>query len=255
MTLAIDQFMCREDNFGVLVHNPETGTTIAIDAPELAPIEARLKANGWRLNHILTTHHHPDHVEANVALKRAWNCTITGPVGEADRIPGIDATATGGDTLTIGGVEIRVLDTPGHTLGHITYWLPDAKVAFTADALFSLGCGRILEGTSEMLWESLERIAALPDDTAIYCGHEYTAANARFALTIEPENAALQKRAAEVSALRADGKPTLPTTIGLEKATNPFLRAREPGIRKRLGMENASDAAVFAEIRKRKDNF
>ena len=255
MALIIDQFICRSDNFGVLIHDDEARVTAAIDAPEFGPIKERLDARGWTLDHILTTHRHEDHVEGNLALKKAFGCTIIAPERERDQVPGADSAVKGGDTFTFGSFEVRVIDTPGHTLGHISYWMPGAKTAFTADTLFALGCGRIFEGTPEMMWASLQKLAALPDDTVVYCGHEYTEANARFALTIEPENAALVSRAEEVSRLRAAGKATLPTTIGLEKKTNPFLRAAEPAIRARLGMETAPDAAVFAEVRRRKDSF
>jgi len=255
MALIIEQFFCRSDNYGVLIHDPDAGLTASIDAPEEKPIRDALAAKGWRLDRILTTHHHGDHVQANLPLKTTYGCTIVGPAGEADRIPGIDELVKGGDTFTFGGFAVHVIDTPGHTLGHISYWLPSAGVAFVADTLFALGCGRVFEGTPEMMWDSLLKLRALPDETRIYCGHEYTEANARFALTIEPDNADLVARAEEVKRLRAAGKPTLPTTIALEKATNPFLRADTPGMGARLGMADAMPAAVFAEIRRRKDNF
>lgn len=255
MTLVIDQFICREDNFGVLLHDAETNRTAAIDAPDEGAVRAHLDRHGWRLDEIFTTHHHVDHVESNLALKAAYGCRITGPAGEADKIPGIDRAIKGGDAFTFGGETVNVIDTPGHTIGHVSYWLPETGAVFTADALFSLGCGRIFEGTAEMLWTSLTRLAALPGETRVYCGHEYTLSNGRFALTIEPDNAALVARVAEVERLRAEGKPTLPTTIALEKRTNPFLRADEPGIRARLGMAGAGAAAVFGEIRRRKDTF
>jgi hydroxyacylglutathione hydrolase len=255
MALIIEQFFCRSDNYGVLIHDPVAGLTASIDAPEEKPIRDALAAKGWRLDRIFTTHHHGDHVEANLPLKATYGCTIVGPAGEADRIPGIDETVKGGDTFLFGGFEVRVIDTPGHTLGHISYWLPTAGVAFVADTLFALGCGRIFEGTPQMMWDSLLKLRALPDETRIYCGHEYTEANARFALTIEPDNADLVARAKEVTRLRAAGKPTLPTTIGLEKATNPFLRADAAGMGARLGLADAASAEIFAEIRRRKDNF
>jgi hydroxyacylglutathione hydrolase len=255
MALAIEQFTCRSDNFGVLIHDPESGLTASIDAPEEAPIRARLAEKGWRLDHILTTHHHGDHVEANLALKSAYGCAITGPAAEAARIPGLDRAVGEGDTVAFGAVAIEVIETPGHTIGHISYVIPKAGVAFVADTLFAMGCGRVFEGTPEMMWSSLEKLLALPDATDIYCGHEYTLANARFALTIEPGNADLVARAKEVEALRAAGKPTLPTTMAIEKRTNPFLRVDEPAIRATLGMADATPAEVFAEIRKRKDNF
>jgi hydroxyacylglutathione hydrolase len=255
MALQIEQFMCRSDNFGVLVHDPEAGVTAAIDAPEFGPITDHLARRGWNLTDIFVTHHHGDHVEAILPLKQAFQCRVTGPAAEADRIPGIDRQVRGGDRFAFGGTEVEVLDTPGHTLGHISYFIPKAKVAFTADTLFSLGCGRVFEGTPAMMWESLGKIMALPDDTSVHVGHEYTQANARFALTIEPDNADLVARAREVDALRAAGRPTLPTTIGQERRTNPFVRADVAGIARNLGMEGAPAAEVFAEIRKRKDHF
>ena len=255
VALIVEQFTSRSDNFAVLIHDAATGLTAAIDAPETAPIEAKLKEKGWRLDHIFTTHHHADHTEGNLPLKAEYASTITGPAGEADKVPGIDRRVKGGDHFMFGDREVRVIDTPGHTLGHITYYLPDAGVAFVGDTLFAMGCGRVLEGTAEMMWASLERLRALHDDTQIYCGHEYTETNARFALTVEPDNAELAARYAEVKRLRAAGKPTLPTTIGLEKRTNPFLRSREPTLRANLGMEHASPAEVFAEVRARKDRF
>jgi hydroxyacylglutathione hydrolase len=255
MTLIIDQFPCRSDNFGVLIHDTESGLTAAIDAPEFDPIKHHLAERGWKLDQILVTHHHVDHVEGLLPLKQAYGCTVIGPAGEADKIPGLDRTVKEGDVLAFGAYEIEVLDTPGHTLGHISYYIPAAKVAFVADTLFALGCGRVIEGTMPMMWGSLEKLLALPDDTSVYVGHEYTQANARFALTIEPSNPDLVVRAGEVDALRADNKPTLPTTIGLEKRTNPFLRVDAPAVRDLLGMPDAPAADVFGEIRTRKDNF
>ena len=255
MTLIIDQFPCRSDNFGVLIHDTESGLTAAIDAPEFDPIKHRLAERGWKLDQILVTHHHVDHVEGILPLKQAYGCTVIGPAGEADKIPGLDRTVKEGDVLDFGAYKIEVIDTPGHTLGHISYYIPAAKVAFVADTLFALGCGRVIEGTMPMMWSSLEKLLALPDDTAVYVGHEYTQANARFALTIEPSNPDLVARAGEIDALRADSKSTLPTTIGLEKRTNPFLRVDVPAVRELLGMPDAAAVDVFGEIRTRKDNF
>src|SRR5215211_6151351 len=255
MPLMIEQFACRSDNFGVLIHDPDASVTASIDAPEFGPIKDHLAKRHWKLDRILTTHHHGDHVEANLPLKQAFQCSVTGPAGEADKIPGIDTRVAEGETVEFGTFEVRVIDTPGHTLGHISYYIPAAKVAFVADTLFAMGCGRLLEGTPEMMWNSLEKLLALPDDTVIYCGHEYTQANARFALTIEPENRDLVARAQQVDERRRAGQPTLPTTIELEKRTNPFLRVNEPDIRRRLAMENALPADVFGEIRRRKDKF
>lgn len=253
--LEIDLFACRSDNFGVLLHDPVTGATASIDAPEEGPIRDALARRGWTLSHIFTTHHHNDHIEANLALKERFGVTIIGPAPEASRIPGIDRTVDGGDSFEFAGRRVEVILTPGHTLGHICFHLPDDKLLFAADTLFALGCGRLFEGTPAQMWDSLSKLGALPDNTTVYFGHEYTLSNARFAKTVDPDNAALLTRVAEIEALRTAGAFTAPTTIGLEKATNPFLRAADPAIRGHLGMEAASDAEVFAEIRARKDRF
>ncbi len=253
--IEIRQFVCRGDNFGVLVHDKDSGTTIAIDAPEEAPILAELTKAGWNLTHILTTHHHGDHVAANEALKARFGVEIIGPEKERAKIPGIDRSVSGGDTFELGGIRVEAIDTPGHTLGEISYYLPDTKAVFAADALFSLGCGRLFEGDAAMMWESLKRLRALPDETMLYCGHEYTATNARCANDVDPDNSALQERAQEVAALRADGKPTLPVSLGREKKTNPFLRADDPALMKAMGMTDAEPAAVFAAIRKKRDQY
>jgi hydroxyacylglutathione hydrolase len=253
MTLMIEQFMCRTDNFGVVIHDPDSDVTASIDAPEAAPIEATLARHHWNLTHVFVTHHHADHVEGILPLKERYRAPVLGPAGDA--IPGRDEIVRDGDAFYFGTHEVRVLGTPGHTLDHITYWIPAEKVAFVADLLFAIGCGRVIEGTYPMMWHSLEKVLAMPDDTDLYCGHEYTQANARFALTIDPDNPDLIQRAKIVDERRAAGKPTLPTTVLLEKQTNPFLRVNNRDIRRRLNMENATPAEVFAEIRKRKDNF
>ncbi|MBD0417266.1 hydroxyacylglutathione hydrolase [Oryzicola mucosus] len=255
MTVRIEQFLCRSDNFGVLMHDATSGETAIIDAPEEAPILAAIARTGWTPTMILTTHHHADHVEANLALKKRFKLRIVGPEAERDRIPGIDDTVEQGSIIPFGDEEIDVIFTPGHTAGHVSYHLPQSKVAFTADTLFALGCGRLLECAPPVMFESLQKLAALPADTTVYCGHEYTLANARFALTVDPDNVQLRERAARIEALRAENRLTLPTTIGEELETNPFLRWADPAIRKHLGMEGATDVEVFAEIRKRKDNF
>lgn len=255
MTLEIIQFPCLSDNFGVLIHDAASGKTAAIDAPETAPMLKVLAEKNWSLTDIFTTHSHHDHVDANLALKERYRCKITGPKNEASRIPGIDKTVSGGESFEFAGHRVEVIDCPGHTLGGISYYLPDTKVLFAADTLFALGCGRLLEGTPDDMWGSLSRLMALPDDTAVYCGHEYTLANARFALTVDPDNAELVARAATIKQMRDRGEATLPSTIGLEKRTNPFLRPHDAKIRKLLGMESATDVAVFAEIRHRKNVF
>jgi hydroxyacylglutathione hydrolase len=251
--LDIHQFPCLSDNYGVLIRDAEAGVTAAIDAPDANQVAAALKEKGWRLTHILTTHHHGDHTAGNLALKADTKCTIIGPRGEAAKVPGIDKQVGEGDTFKFGSFEVRVLDTPGHTAGHITYLIPSAGVAFVGDTLFAIGCGRVIEGNAQMMWNSLQKLMALPKETQVYCGHEYTQSNAKFALTIEPENAALVRRAKEVDQLRAAGKPTLPTNIGIELETNPFLRPGAPAIQQRLGLAGKPEWQIFGEIRERKN--
>jgi len=251
--LQFHQFMCRSDNFGVLVHDPDAGVTATIDTPEVAAIEAALAKTGWKLTHILNTHHHGDHTEGNLPLKEKYGCTVVGPRAEAAKIPGLDVAVGEGDVYKLGGYDVRVIDTPGHTAGQVNYYIPKAKVVFTGDTLFSLGCGRLFEKGADAMWPALEKLSKLPGDTMVYCGHEYTQSNAKFALTIEPENVALQKRAEEVAALRAAGKPTLPVRLDLELATNPFLRPSSPAIQARLGMTGRPLWEIFGEIRARKD--
>lgn len=255
MTLEIIQFPCLSDNFGVFIHDTASGKTAAIDAPETAPMLKVLAEKNWSLSDIFTTHWHHDHVDANLALKERYRCKITGPKNEASKIPGIDTTVSGGQNFAFAGHRVEVIDCPGHTLGGISYYLPDQRVLFAADTLFALGCGRLLEGTPDDMWASLSRLMALPDDTALYSGHEYTLANAKFALSVDPDNAELVARAATIKQMRDRGEATLPSTIGLEKRTNPFLRPHNAKIRKLLGMESAPDVAVFAEIRHRKNIF
>lgn len=251
--LDIHQFPCLSDNYGVIIRDAEAGAVASIDAPDAQAVKNALADKGWRLTHILVTHHHADHTGGNLELMRDTGCTIIGPRAEASRIPGIETQVGEGEALEFGAFQVRILDTPGHTAGHISYHLPDAKVAFVGDTVFAMGCGRVIEGTPEMMWNSLSKVMKLPPDTELYCGHEYTLSNAKFALTIEPDNAALQRRAREVEALRATGKSTLPTRLDRELDTNPFLRPHVPAIRKRLGLEGAPDWQVFAEIRERKN--
>ncbi|WP_185983720.1 hydroxyacylglutathione hydrolase [Aureimonas mangrovi] len=253
--IEIRQFMCRSDNFGVLVHDAAGGQTIAIDAPEEGPIVAALEKEGWTLTHILTTHHHGDHVEANTALKQRFGVEIIGPKGEADRIPGIDRTVSGGDGFAIGAIDIEVIDTPGHTLGSVSYYMPQAEAVFAGDALFSMGCGRLLEGDAAMLWESLQKLRALPEETMLYCGHEYTAKNAAFAVEVDPANTRLRERVRQVEEERVAHKPTLPVSLKKEKRTNPFLRVDDEDLAAELGMDVSDPVAIFTELRKRRDVF
>jgi hydroxyacylglutathione hydrolase len=249
------QFMCLEDNYGVIIHDSVTGATASIDAPDADAVEKQLKKFGRQLTHIFTTHHHADHVQGNMMLKEHYGCKIIGPKAEADRIPGIDIQVSGGEKFMWSNREIFVHDCPGHTLGHIAFSIPDEFSLFAGDTLFSVGCGRVLEGTLEQMYKSVNQFKTLSTSTYVYCGHEYTEANVKFALTIEPENKALQNRFHAVAAMRARGEMTCPTTIGEELKTNPYLRCDSPEIRKNLGMETATDAEVFAEIRTRKNNF
>jgi len=246
-------FPCLSDNFGVLIHDPASGATASIDAPEAAPVEAALRQAGWRLTDILVTHHHNDHTAGIGELKARHKCRVVAPRGEAQRIAHVDETVVEGDKVKVGALEGSVIETPGHTIGHISYFFPADKLAFVGDTLFSIGCGRVIEGTPEMMWNSLLKLRNLPDDTRFYCGHEYTAANIRFAKTIEPNNKALVAREAEVSKLIASGKPTIPATIAAEKAANPFLRADDAEVANAVGLADSPAWKVFAEIRERKN--
>ncbi|MDF1608061.1 hydroxyacylglutathione hydrolase [Hoeflea sp. YIM 152468] len=254
-SLMIEQFTCRQDNFGVILHDPLTGETASIDAPDGTLIAAELRQRNWRLTSLLITHHHADHVEGIAALTQAYAPEVFGPAAEAGKIQGLTSTVGQDDSFEFAGRTVKVISTPGHTAGHICYYIPDEELLFAGDTLFALGCGRLFEGSPQDMLGSLQRLAQLPDETRIYCGHEYTQSNGRFALTVDPDNDELVKRMEEINDLRSERLPTLPTTIGFEKRTNPFMRAADPSIRKHLGMENASDLEVFAELRRRKDSF
>ena len=251
--LEVHQFPCLSDNYGVILRDPASGAVATIDVPDAAAVRNALGEKGWSLTHILVTHHHWDHTQGVEEIKRETGAKVIGPAGEADKIPGLDSAVGDGETFRFGEYDVEVTATPGHTAGHIILHIPAANVAFVGDTLFAMGCGRVNEGSMDQMWESVSKVSALPEQTALYCGHEYTVANARFALTVDPGNDALKARAKHVEALRADGKPTLPTSVGEERATNPFLRAADPAIREHLGMTDATDSAVFAEIRERKN--
>ena len=248
-------FMCRSDNYGVLLHDSATGATASIDAPEAAPIEAALTATGWKLTDILVTHHHADHTDGIMALKSKYKCRVVAPAGEAAKIPGVDETVREGDKVKVGNLTGNVIETPGHTLGQIVYWFHADNLLFAADTLFSVGCGRVIEGTMDQMWGSMLKMRDLPDETKIFCGHEYTAANIKFALSVDKGNKDLLARAHQAAKQLAAGEPTIPTTIGEEKKTNPFLRASEPSLAAAIGMAGKPANEVFAEVRERKNKF
>jgi hydroxyacylglutathione hydrolase len=248
-------FLCLKDNYGVLLHDSDTGATASIDAPEAGPVQAALDETGWRLTDILVTHHHADHTGGIEALKARHKCRVVAPTKEKSKIPAVDETVNEGDTVKVGNLAANVIDTPGHTLGHITYWFPDDHLAFVGDTLFSIGCGRVIEGTPAMMWRSLDKLRDLPNETQVYCGHEYTASNVRFALTVDADNPVLAARAAAVEQQIAEGLPTIPVAIGDEKLANPFLRADVADLAADIGMAGRPPAEVFAEIRGRKDRF
>lgn len=255
MPLEIVQIPVLNDNYVYLLHELRSGAVGVVDPAVHEPVLAELNRRDWKLTHILNTHHHPDHVGGNMALKEATGCTIIGPQADAARIPGIDTVVADTDSIHLGQEVARVFDVPGHTRGHIAYWFADSQALFCGDTLFALGCGRLFEGTPAQMWDSLSKLRGLPDDTRVYCAHEYTESNARFAVTIEPGNETLHQRYHRIKEMRAAGKPTVPSTLGEEKATNPFLRPMSDNIRLHLGMADADDVAVFAETRRRKDSF
>jgi len=251
MTLTVRQFPCLSDNYGFLIRDDATGKTGCIDTPDAAAILAELKRAGWGLDLILNTHWHADHAGGNAEIQAATGCQIVGPA-EVTRIAPLDRTVVGGDVVELGETRFGVIETGGHTLGHIAYFDDADRIAFVGDTLFALGCGRMFEGQPQQMWASLSRLAALPDETRVYCAHEYTASNARFALSVD-QDPALKARAEQVFAARERGEPTVPTTIALEKATNPFLRA--PLLAAAVGKASAPDYEAFAAVRAAKDNF
>jgi len=249
MPLAVRQFPCLADNYGFIIRDEASGRTACIDTPDVGAILAALEREGWKLDFIFNTHWHPDHAGGNAEIKAVTGATIVGPAA-VTRIAPLDRTVVDGDVVELGETRLQVIDTGGHTLGHITYFDADDHIAFVGDTIFALGCGRLFEGTPQQMWASLNRIAALPDDTTVYCAHEYTASNARFALSVDPDPA-LKRRAEAVFAARERGEPTVPTTIALEKATNPFLRAPHLA----LGRSAKADYEAFAAVRAAKDVF
>ncbi|MCF2521586.1 hydroxyacylglutathione hydrolase [Bradyrhizobium sp. G127] len=253
MTAEIRLFPCLSDNFGYLIHDPVTKATASIDAPEAGPIIKALQREGWTLTDILVTHHHADHVGGIAELKTKYNCRVVAPFDKGTAIAQVDERVKEGDTVKVGNLAARVLETPGHTLDHISYVFDADRALFCADTLFSIGCGRVFEGTYPMMWDSLLKLRALPNDMRVYCGHEYTASNVKFALGIEPNNPALKARAEEVAKLRAANQPTIPTLIRDEKEANTFLRADVPAVAAAVGLPGKSPAEVFGEIRERKN--
>jgi len=253
--LEIELVPCLKDNYAYLAFDRTEGVCGVVDASEAEPVKRALEARGLKLTHILSTHHHMDHVGGNLALKQAFAVPVVGAAKDAARIPGIDIGLKEGETFSLGSHVARVLEIPAHTSQHIAFWFDADRAVFTGDTLFAMGCGRLFEGTPEMMWSSLSKLMRLPDDARVYCGHEYTEANGRFALTVEPNNPDLQRRMEEVRARRKESLPTIPSTMGLEKKTNPFLRADSRELRRTLGLENASNVEVFAETRRRKDVF
>lgn len=254
--LTVELISAFQDNYIYLLREPNSDVVGIVDAGDAVPAIAELERQGLTLTHIFNTHHHPDHVGGNDALKARFpQAVLVGPKSETARIPGMDVTVADGDKVDFGTLSFKVIEVPGHTTGHIAFWTERGEAVFSGDTLFAMGCGRMFEGNAAQMWNSLSKLKWLPSVTRVYCGHEYTMTNARFALTVDPDNETLAKRAAEVESLRAGGKPTIPSTIGLENETNPFFRADEPAIAEAVGMQGADPVAVFAEIRLRKDNF
>jgi hydroxyacylglutathione hydrolase len=255
MPAAFHTFACRTDNIGVLIHDEATGQVASVDVPEASAVERALRDKNWRLTHIIVTHRHLDHIEGIPELKAKTGARVIAPRKAAAQVPEADELVAEGDKVKIGQLTASVLDTPGHCADHISYWFQKDNALFAGDTIFTLGCGRVSEATPSVLWSSLQRIAALPNETRIWSGHEYTLSNARFAISVDGENEALKARYPEIEKLRAEGKLTVPTTLAEEKATNPFLRAGDPKVQKAVGMAGADASAVFAELRERKNRF
>ena len=255
MPIVVITVPCLSDNYAFIIGDTKTGMATVVDVPEAAPINAAIQNKGWIVTQVFLTHHHADHVMGLAELNKADDAAIIGAAADQHRLPPLTQAVSDGDIIQLCGQDAQIFDVSGHTIGHIAAYLPSIKHVFTADSLMALGCGRLFEGTAAQMWTSLLKLRALPDDTVVCSGHEYTAANAKFALTIEPDNSRLTSRVTAITAARAAGLPTVPSDLGLEKQTNPFLRADDPALKATLGMHAASDSDVFAEIRSRKDNF
>ena len=255
MPLDIVTIPCRSDNYAYLLRDQATGKVAVVDVPETGPVMEALQSRSWGCDLVLITHHHDDHIAGVADIRAAFGSEVVGARADEHRLPTLDRAVEDGDTVALGESVATVRDVSGHTVGHIAFHFADAGAVFTADSLMALGCGRVFEGTPEMMWASLSKLAALPGETLVYSGHEYTATNAKFAATIEPDNPDLQARMAEIARKRAAGEPTVPASIDEELRTNPFLRATEGSVKQAVGMPDASDVAVFAEVRGRKDRF
>ncbi|MFK7938372.1 MAG: hydroxyacylglutathione hydrolase [Roseovarius sp.] len=255
MTLQLVTIPCLSDNYAYLIHDADSGQTAVVDVPEAGPILAALAKTGWTLSHILLTHHHYDHIDGVADLLAETSAQVIGAAADAHRLPPLHKSVSEGDTVRIGAQTAQVIDVSGHTVGHIAFYFPDSKLVFTADSLMAMGCGRLFEGTPAQMHASLSKLTALPGDTTVCSGHEYTQSNVKFALTIDPDNAALISRADAVRGARAEDLPTVPSLLSDELATNPFLRADDPAIQAHLGMAGAAPVDVFTEIRARKDRF
>lgn len=253
--LRIEQIQVLRDNYVYLLRDEDTAACAAVDPSVAAPVLIALDRLGWTLTHIFNTHHHHDHTGGNLELKQACGCTVVGHARDAQRIPGIDLAVKDGDDVALGSARARVFDVSGHTMGHIAYWFENESALFCGDTLFSLGCGRLFEGTPARMWASLVRLRELPGNTRVYCGHEYTESNARFALSLDADNLALRRRADEVRRLRAQGVPTIPSLLAEERVANPFLRADDAQLQAAIGHAGSEPVETFAEIRRRKDAF
>ena len=251
--LQVHQFPCLSDNYGFLLHDPDSGETACIDTPDAAEYLRHADTKGWRITQVWNTHWHPDHAGGNEVTKEATGCMVTAPLLDADKIACVDRTVRDGDLIKLGDHTAQIIDVGGHTMGHIAYFLPESGIAFVGDALFALGCGRMFEGAPPQFWDSLSRLKRLPPDTTCYCAHEYTASNATFAVHADPENAELAEYVREIEHLRSEDKPTVPFTLKRELATNPFLRADDPAMQARWGGNSPHE--TFAALRAAKDSF
>lgn len=253
--LEFHQYPYGGDNYGVLVHDPQSGATASIDAGEASATMAALETCGWTLSHLLITHHHGDHTAGTLAVKQATGCKVIGPAPLSAKIDGLDEHVNDGDVIDFSGHQVSVIHTPGHTTDMMNFHFVDDEVVFTGDTLFAMGCGRLFEGDAEMMFNSMQKLAQLPPETTVYCSHEYTATNAKFASDVDPENPDLKARVAKVKALRNEGMPTIPCLLSDELATNPFLRTDSADIRRTLNLQYASDVEVFAELRNRRNQY